>query len=58
MKTDGLFYLLFQSVPGILLELIGKPYGSDYEYQAVNFNRARTGSRASQSSHRTSKKRR
>lgn len=35
MKTDGLFYLLFQSAPGILLELIGKPYGSDYEYQSV-----------------------
>ena len=35
MKTDSLFYLLFQSAPGILLELLGKPYSSDYEYQAV-----------------------
>lgn len=35
MRTDALFYLLFQSAPGILLELLGKPYGSDYQYQAV-----------------------
>ena len=35
MKTDGLFYLLFQSAPGILLELIGKPYSANYEYRAV-----------------------
>ena len=35
MKTDSLFYLLFQSAPGVLLELIGKPQSADYEYQAV-----------------------
>ena len=35
MKTDRLFYLLFQTAPSILLTLLGKPPSSDYTFQAV-----------------------
>lgn len=37
MKTDSLFYQLFQTFPGIFFELIGQPAseGNAYEFQSV-----------------------
>ncbi len=35
MQTDRLFYMLLQTVPGIVLELLGKPPSSAYTFQAV-----------------------
>ena len=37
MKTDSLFYFLFQTAPGILFELLGQPtnLARDYEFRSV-----------------------
>lgn len=33
MKTDSLFYFLFQSAPGLFFELIGQPPAQTQDYQ-------------------------
>jgi predicted transposase/invertase (TIGR01784 family) len=37
VKTDSLFFRIFQSVPGILFELIGEPFeqGQNYEFRSL-----------------------
>jgi predicted transposase/invertase (TIGR01784 family) len=37
VKTDSLFFRIFQSVPGILFELIGQPFeqGQNYEFRSL-----------------------
>ncbi len=35
MKTDSLFYRIFQSVPEIFFELIGQPYRAGYHFRSI-----------------------
>ncbi|NER21548.1 MAG: Rpn family recombination-promoting nuclease/putative transposase [Symploca sp. SIO1B1] len=35
MKTDSLFYRIFQSVPGLFFELIGQPSRQGYQFKSI-----------------------
>ncbi|MBC6420000.1 MAG: DUF2887 domain-containing protein, partial [Prochloron sp. SP5CPC1] len=35
MKTDSLFYRIFQSGPEIFFELIGQPYRAGYHFRSI-----------------------
>jgi hypothetical protein len=35
MKTDALFYQLFQTLPDLFFELANLPYSDSYQFQAV-----------------------
>jgi predicted transposase/invertase (TIGR01784 family) len=35
MKTDAIFYQLFQTLPDLFFELAGIPYSDSYQFQAV-----------------------